>query len=128
MPDFSKLADTVLKLVKANGRELPIIKPSETVDQSTGVVSASDDTEGTIFGIILPRYKGILFDSMDDTLKDGLISGKFRSMLCAAKGATFPPEPNCEITVDGSTWRVVGVTELSPTGTPVIYNMGVIQL
>lgn len=127
MPDFAKTAANALKSISKNGRVLAISRPVVTFDNVTGEPTKGPTVAGTITGIVLPRYKGQRFNSLDDSLKEALVAGRLRSILAAANGASFPPQPLDVISFDGSDWRVIGVTELSPTGIPIIYTIGVVQ-
>lgn len=127
MADFSKTAANALKSIAANGRVLTVKRNTRTFDNVTGEPSANVVSTGTITAVVLPRYKGTIFKEMDDALKEAIITGRARTVLAAAKDATFPPKPLDRIVFDGADWEIVGVTELSPTGIPILYTMGVIQ-
>lgn len=127
MADFSKTAANALKSIAANGRVLTLKRNTRTFDNVTGEPTANVVSTGTITAVVLPRYKGTIFKEMDDALKQAIITGRARTVLAAAKDATFPPQPLDRIVFDGADWEVVGVTELSPTGIPILYTMGVMQ-
>jgi hypothetical protein len=125
--DAAKTAAAALKTIAKNGRVLPMARRTATFQDITGGESVVTLTIGTITGIVLPRYKGPIFNQMDEALRVAIITGKARTVLAAAAGATFPPKPLDRLTFDGSAWEVVGVSELSPTGTPILYTIGVIE-
>jgi hypothetical protein len=126
--DAAKTAAAALKTIAKNGRVLTVLRPVAQFDDVTGTIPAPNfPLAGSITGIVLPRYKGTIFNQMDEALRSAIITGRARTVLCAAAGATFPPKPLDVLEFDGANWQVVGVTELSPTGTPIIYNVGVIQ-
>lgn len=126
--DAEAAANAALAAILANGRLLPLSRRTSTLDEVTGAEAAVVTQTGTIAGVVLPRYKGTIFAQMDEALKKASITGRAKSVLCAAQGATFPPKPLDVLTFDGADWSVVGVTDLAPTGTPIIYTVGVIQL
>jgi len=128
MADFSKTAANALKSIAKNGRVLAMQRITRTFNDVTGEPSANVVSAGTITGVVLPRYKGPTFSNMDDALKKAIMVGRARTILCAAAGATFPPQPLDRFNFDGADWEAKGVTELSPDGTPIIYNVGVMQL
>lgn len=126
--DAEAAAKSALAAILANGRLLPLTRRTSTLDEVTGEETAVVTQSGTLAGVVLPRYKGIIFAQMDEALKKAIITGRAKSVLCAAANAAFPPQPLDVLTFDGADWSVVGVTSLSPTGTPIIYTVGVIQL
>jgi len=125
--DYSKSADAALKIIKENGREYAISRSRPVFDDVTGEPVESSPVSGTLKAVILPRYKGMVFNEMDNALKEAIIAGKARTVLAAAKGVAFAPEALDEITINTSQWVVVGCSELNPAGTPIIYTIGVVQ-
>lgn len=127
MPDYSKTAANALKSIAKAGRKLEIMRPVVTFDNTTGVPTNGPTLQGYITAVVLPRYKGQIFNSLDDSLKEALVKGKLRTVLCAASGAPFKPEALDVVTIDGTKWQVIGCTELSPAGIPIIYTIGVVE-
>lgn len=127
MPDYSKTAANALKSIGKAGRQLEIMRPVVSFDNTTGVPTDAPTVKGYINAIVLPRYKGMVFGSLDDGLKEALVKGKLCTVLAAAKGAPFKPEALDVITIDGTKWQVIGCTELSPAGIPILYTIGVVE-
>lgn len=127
MANYTKNASSALALISKYGRKYPIARELSTFDEITGKEVAKTTRGGEITAIVLPRYKGILFDSLDDSFREGLVIGKSRVLLVAAKGAPFPPTPLDKINIGGDEWEVVGITELNPAGIPIIYTIGIIK-
>jgi hypothetical protein len=127
MADYSKDAREALATIKAEGKSFVISRPVVAFD-AVGVPTDGETLQGNIFAIVLPRYKGMIFNSLDDSLKDALVKGKLKSVLAAAEGAPFKPSPLDSIEIAGSQWLVIGCTELAPDGeTPIIYTIGVVE-
>jgi len=128
MANYSKTADSALKSIARAGTKLEIFRPVANFDDLTGVPTDGPTLKGYITAVVLPRYKGQIFGSLDDSLKESLVKGKLKTVLAAAKGAPFAPGPLDVITIDGTQWQVVGCTALAPDGvTPIIYTIGVVE-
>ena len=127
MPDYNKLAQTTLDLIKKSGRAFVITRSRPSFDDVTGTPTAGTPQAGTFQAIVLPRYKGRTFDSLDDSIKEKLIQGKARTLYAAAVGAPFAPEALDEVTISGEQWVVIGCTELSPAGITMLYTIGVVK-
>lgn len=127
MANFAKTAANALKSIAKNGRVLTVTRRTRTLDNITGKATATSVATGQITAVVLPRYKGQVFKEMDEALRVALITGKAKTVLAAASGATFPPKPLDTIAFDGADWEVVGVTDLAPDGTPILYTIGVVQ-
>jgi hypothetical protein len=128
MADYSKTAASALATIKKKGKRFEIKRPVMSFPNSDGIPVVSEPQTGFINAIILPRYKGQIFQSLDDSLKEALIKGRLKTVLAAAQGAPFKPEALDVITIAGSYWNVIGCTELAPDGeTPIIYTIGVME-
>ncbi len=125
--DAAKTAAAALKTIAKNGRVLPLSRSQRSFDNVTGEAIGTVSQTGEITAIVLPRYKGAIFNQMDEALRTAIITGRARTVLAAAAGASFAPKPLDVLTFDGAAWQIVGVSELSPTGTPILYTIGVIQ-
>ena len=128
MANYQKNADAALKLIAKNGKKFQIFRPVVTFNNETGSPINGQTLTGEITAVVLPRYKGQIFGSLDDSLKEALVRGQLKTVLAAAKGAPFPPGPLDVLTINGDKWQVIGCTVLAPDGeTPIIYTMGVVQ-
>jgi hypothetical protein len=128
MANYEKNAANALKSIAKAGKKFQIFRPVVTFNDVTGIPTDAPTLAGEITAVVLPRYKGQIFNSLDDSFKEALIRGKLRTVLAAAKGAPFSPEALDIVVINGTNWQVVGCTPLAPDGaTPIIYTMGVIQ-
>lgn len=125
--DSAKAAAAALATIAKNGRTLTLERRTVAFQDVTGQESVVTSQSGTIAAIVLPRYKGTIFNNMDESLRIAIITGRAKTVLAAAAGATFPPKPLDRLTFDGSAWEVVGVTELAPVGVPILYTLGVVE-
>jgi hypothetical protein len=128
MANYQKNADSALKSIVKAGTKLEIFRPVVAFDDTTGIPTEGPTLRGYITAVVLPRYKGQIFGSLDDSLKEALVRGKLKTVLAAAKGAPFAPGPLDVITINGTQWQVVGCTALAPDGvTAIIYTIGVVE-
>lgn len=126
--DATAAAASALAAIRANGRTLPALRRTRAFDDVTGTATDETTATGEVPGVVLPRYKGMIFASLDETYSSDMVKRQARTVLAAAAGCTLgKPAPLDEISFDGATWLVIGLSELSPTGTPIIYTMGVVQ-
>lgn len=126
MADYSKTAANALKSIAKAGKKFQIFRSSPTFNQQTGLPTATATQSGEITAVVLPRYKGQTFNSLDDSLKQALVRGQLKSLLAAGNGAPFKPGPLDYVMIDGEQWRVIGCTTLAPDGaTPIIYTIGI---
>lgn len=128
MANYQKDADDALKSIAEEGTKLEIFRPVVSFNDATGIPTDQPTIRGFITALVLPRYKGQTFGSLDDSLKEALVRGKLKTVLAAAKGAPFAPAPLDVITINGTQWQVIGCTALAPDGvTPIIYTIGVVE-
>lgn len=127
MADYSKDAAEALAAIKEAGEEYIIFRSRPAFDDISGTPVEPPDTPltGKLAAVVLPRYKGATFASLDDSLKEALIRGKLKTVLAAAQGAPFAPEALDEITLADGVWQVVGCTALAPNGLPIIFTIGI---
>lgn len=128
MATYEKSASKALAMIAKAGRKFTIFRPVAIFNDDTGLPQNRPTLSGEIAAVVLPRYKGMLFSSLDDSFKEALIRGKLKTVLAAAKGAPFAPQPLDIIVMGGTNWQVVGNTVLAPdSGTPIIYSIGVVE-
>lgn len=126
MFDYSASAATALSLLQNFGKALPIKRVTNTANGVTGETRQTVAT-GDITTVILPARASALNlvgGQGDDAIVEALVKGKLRFALVAALGATFVPEANDLVTLDGKDWTVLGNTPLSPAGVPILYKLG----
>lgn len=126
--DYNEIAQGALESIKEAGGTLAILRSRPSFDDITGTPTPDPSPQsGKLSAVVLPRYKGVVFRNMDEAFREALVKGRAKSVLAAASDATFPPEPNDELTIEGSQWRIIGVTVLAPAGVPLVYTIGVMQ-
>lgn len=127
MANYQKNAANALKSIAKAGKKFTIFRPVLVFNDATGIPTDGPTLTGEITAVVFPRYKGQIFANLDDSFKEALIRGKMKTILAAAQGAPFAPEPLDVVVIGGTNWQVVGCTVLAPDGeTPIIYTIGVI--
>jgi hypothetical protein len=122
---YQQDAADALASIKDAGGEFEIFRPSQTFDNATGLPTDTPTASGKIAAIVLPKYKGPVFE---DAMREALVRGKMKTLLAAAKGAPFKPAPLDVVKINGTHWQVIGCTELAPDGeTPIIFNIGIVE-
>ena len=130
MDFYIQSAATALSLIKRFGGTIPIKRVTNTPDPVTGDVVATD-TNGTLTALVLPAKTSNLnavSGQLDNAVSEALTKGKVRFVLAAAANATFPPDADDVLTIDGAEWRVLGSTPLKPAATALIYKIGAIRV
>lgn len=132
MPNYGKTAESAYASILAAGavmagtRALP-----GAYDPSTGEETAIPELQTwELVAVTLPatiaRFRGI-----DVKLTEGLVLGKARYLLTAAKNSSgFIPEPLPEDVIvfpDLTAWKVIGATAIKPAGIPILYQIGVVN-
>lgn len=126
MADYTEDAKAALASIKEAGKEYVISRSSPVFDDISGTPTGATEASGKIAAIILPRYKGQVFDALDSSMKEALVRGKLKTCLAAAQGAPFEPAALDEITIGSETWQVIGCSTLGPDGLPILYTIGIV--
>ena len=134
MPNYGKSAKSAFESIKKAGVELLCERKSAGVyDPALGDYSTPENVDHwKIFTVILPASVK-KFSGIDNKLTDeGLILTKARYLLTAALNEEGQiPEPLPEDVIyflEGTVWKVVGVSPLRPAETSLIYQIGVVQI
>jgi hypothetical protein len=121
---YQRQIDSALALITRKGQTVTFVRGTGAYNPVSGTFAAGSIT-WTAKAVRLTNYKGIKFESMDDSFKQALVIGKAIGLLVPAKDLAYAPEPGDVITlVDNTTWDLVGSTVLSPDGTPILYTLG----
>ena len=122
MFDYDKSAATALRLIRNFGTTLTLTRNTVTPNGPAGTVSTVTTT-GSLDAVVLTASKGTV-EAFDDRLREDMIQGKIRFVIAAASTATIVPQANDIVAIGSDNWRILGMTPLSPAGTPVIYKFG----
>ena len=127
MADFSRQINTAYRLIEKNGRAITITQQTTgDYDPSTGTVASGTTVSYTFYGITLPATLGRIESFEVRFLDDSaLINREVRFVMLAAKDASFTPKPSDNVSLDGNTYSIIGVTRLSINGQDIVYRMGV---
>ena len=120
--NYSKAQQTALGLITKFGTDTTIAETSETYDPVEGATSAGTVTKQTATVVSLSASEGIAY--FGDRFREELLTGSVRFFYIAAVGLDFAPEPGQLILWEGKLWDISGTNPLSPSGIPVIYNLG----
>jgi hypothetical protein len=129
MADYEANAELALRLIRENGRDLPMTRSvGGTYDPVAGSVSGGTVDSWSIPGIILPATFRSMVGLDNGMLEAGTLTlSKARKILAAAKGSLHEPLPEDIINFDGSNWRVLACVPLNPAGIPIVYKIGVMK-
>lgn len=132
MPNYGKTAESAFAAILAAGEAMTATRQGAgSYDPATGEETAIPELQTwELVAVALPatiaRFRGI-----DSKLTEGLVLGKARYLLTAAKNSSgFIPEPLPEDLIvfsDLAVWKVVGATAIKPAGIPIIYQVGVVN-
>jgi hypothetical protein len=123
---YDRMSATALSLIAKFGRELTMSrKISGSYNPETGLVDDDISEAQTIRAVVLPASKGTV-EAFDSKFEAGtLIESNIRALKIAADGLLWPPSPGNSITIDGEVWTMIGSTESSPGGTPMVYSASI---
>jgi hypothetical protein len=123
MDFYAQAALTAYNLVARFGLTASISRKSTAFDPITGEVATVATESGLLKALILPTGSTAkqAFTGADNSIVEGLVSGKFRFMQAAAHGAPFEPTAGDLVEIAGETYTVKGCTPLAPAGTPILY-------
>lgn len=129
MANYEANAELALRLIRANGRSLPMHR--QTAGEYDPVEGTTEDPEVTNWpahGIVLPASLRRM-SGLDNGMIDAgtLVLSKARYVLLAAKSCLFEPVPQDTIEFDGITWLVIACVPLKPADIPIIYKLGVMM-
>lgn len=128
MTFYSDMAATALEMITEYGSPVTFTRTAVTVSLTAGTVTAGASTTATGYAIVLPASKGTI-EAFDNRLEQlALAKRRLRYLKVAAQGLSFEPQALDKLSLLGSTWEVLGCTPINPTGTPLVYGVGVVEL
>lgn len=130
--DYSQEARDALESILEAGDELVLTrKAGGTFIPSTGGVSGSTTQAQAVAAVSLPASGGTV-QAFDDRMREEYVRGRLRFFLIAAlkpdgTALDFDPQAGDLLTYLGKQWEVSGATPLAPSGTPILFNVGVME-
>tara|TARA_R110000744_G_scaffold143559_2_gene255494 strand:- start:611 stop:1000 length:390 start_codon:yes stop_codon:yes gene_type:complete len=125
--DYAASAATALSLITKFGREVQILRANgRTINKVTGAPSGGSDLTGTIKAAILPA-SGANINDLDGKYTEELVRGNVRFVIAEAVNVPFAPITGDRIKFDSEEWESIGVTPIAPSGTAVLYKIGIIK-
>jgi hypothetical protein len=118
MAFYDEMAALALELIAEFGQ--PVILREITTPEYDPDNPGSGDViiEQSAQGILLD-FTGLEFQS------DTLIVRGDKKLKVAALGMAWKPKPLVQVDVQGKTWTVINFKEISPAGTPILYELQV---
>lgn len=124
---YQKMADTSLNLIKRFGSEIRFeYEENRVFDPVEGEYTQGSQSHGSLFGLIQPAANGKVSGWKDDTFfGENLRIDKQRLLVLEAKSSAYVPKAGHSVQIDGTTFKVLGVTAIAPAGIPIVYKVGV---
>ncbi len=124
-------ADTALRLISKFGKAYTVTHNAPTVATPEALKpSAMVTTTGTLKAVVLPVKAGqgaFAEGKGDDRITQAMLTGRYRNIIAAAKGATLVPVAGDFISIQNRPFEIVTITTLQPADVPLIYTIGAVQ-
>ncbi len=129
--DYGKMATLADTLLGKFGQTMTLLRTSDgsEYDPHEGG-SYVTTTSSAVVGVILPTAdakvrgsEGAVGD-FDNSSIGGLAASKRRFAILKAKDSTMPQVADMIVDAVGDSYRVTGVTQVSPAGTDIIWRVG----
>lgn len=125
MSDFyTGLANTADVLLKDKGQSIVVRREVESYDPITAETVITESLQQTLSGAVFSKSKTIYDNSLDEEK----ILGNTKTVLLSTVGSTFVPEINDKVIFENKEWLAFGVSKLAPSGTGVIFKLGIMFL
>jgi hypothetical protein len=128
--DYAKMETLADVLLTKFGQSMTLTSETKGGEYDThSGTSYTSTATSTVIGVILPTStsrvrgsEGALTDFDNASL--GLADSKRRFAILKAKDSTLPQVADKITDAGGDSWRVTGVTQVSPAGTDIIWRVG----
>lgn len=125
MSDFyTGLANTANALLKDKGQSIVVRREVESYDAITAETVITQSLQQTLSGAVFSKSKTIYDNSLDEEK----ILGNTKTVLLSTVGSKFVPEINDKVVFENKEWLAFGVSKLAPSGTDVIFKLGIMFL
>lgn len=125
MSDFyTGLANTANVLLKDKGQVITVRREIESYDPITAETVITQSLQQTLSGAVFSKSKTIYDNSLDEEK----ILGNTKTVLLSTVGSQFVPEINDKVIFENKEWLAFGVSKLAPSGTDVIFKLGIMFL
>jgi len=121
---YTGLANTANVLLKYKGQAITVRREIESYDPITAETILTQSLVQTLNGAVFSKSKTIYDNSLDEEK----ILGNTKTVLLSTVGSQFVPEINDKVTFGNKEWLAFGVSKLAPSGTDVIYKLGIMFL
>lgn len=105
--------------------EVPADGLTQAYNSVTRTVSTGDPVDYTVKGVV-DEPLAVEIDGFSNEVRNGKFA-KARVVLIPAAGLAIVPQPQDQLYFDGAWWTIKGNSEVSPAGTPLIFQLGVVR-
>lgn len=124
--DYSADAASALEMISDAGAAVTFTRTAQTSSVATGAVTNGATTTATGYAVQLPATSGTI-QGFDNATEDAALATKRRRYLLVSTLGGFEPKFGDACTWAGETWTVMGCTPLTPAGTNVLNNVGLVE-
>lgn len=117
---YTRLANTANKLLASKGAPADVDRTTDVFDPVTGKVTVVSSVSQTLNAVLLEAGDR----GYDVTLAENEVVGELKSAIASTVGSTFTPRPLDTLLTNNQLWQIFGVSVLAPSGTSVIYKLG----
>lgn len=121
---YSGLSNTADALLKDKGQSITVVRESESYDPITAESVTTSVGSQTLNGAIFSKSSS----SYDQQLEEEKVIGETKTVILSTKDSTFTPQINDKLNIGNNQFLTYGVSKLSPSGTDVIFKLGVMLL
>jgi len=121
---YTGLANTANVLLKDKGQAITVRREIESYDPITAETILTQSLVQTLNGAVFSKSKTIYDNSLDEEK----ILGNTKTVLLSTVGSQFVPEINDKVIFENKEWLAFGVSKLAPSGTDVIFKLGIMFL
>jgi hypothetical protein len=123
----TKLAAKADDLLGRYGQIVTITRSDIELDPVTNIpISTETNVSGQFKAVNPPAAQGMI-DSFENSVASeaSVLYKKIRYLIVSAYQASFEPKAGDKLTMQGVDYTVWGVTPVSPSGTDIVYRIGI---
>ena len=121
MSFYDRMAATALSKITKFGQAVTVrTKVDDAYDSQTGEVLQTETSESG-FGMLMASTSSVKMEAEINPIPAKV--DDLRTWILAAAGLANAPEPGDVLEGGGAAWSIIGVTEVSPAGIPLIYKL-----
>lgn len=123
----TKLAKKADDLLGKYGQIVTITRTAVDLDPVTNIPSSILSSTTGQFKAVNPSAAQGMINSFENSVvtEAATIYKKIRYLIVSAYQASFEPKAGDKLTIQGVNYTVWGVTPVSPSGTEIVYRLGI---